>query len=407
MRITYKLLIIFLGYFLIFFPLGTDVKYCLFEKSNTIEDSLRAFCNVDYHTSPIPKKETESKAPTTPSPTPKPTPKPIIDITPQIEAMSYNTECLVINQETTFTQVISETKHKEKERNYFIEIYSSRPFGDFLLAENTACIPKGKTKVQIDNKFSFDTPGVLNTLIKIYDKKGGTLLLEEISTRQRTVEYILTSDTQLHGVDLFSTVNKTAAKAIKAAGYSFVVRYYSKNEGKRIYREEALNIKNAGLQLVTIYQDANHTYDCFTYENGYSECMNAIKQAIEIGQPVTTPIYFTVDLNADPSSINMVYDYFTGVNAAMADFSKTDSLKRSWKIGGYGSYFVVKSLDEQKLVSYLWQTLAWSDNQHYNYHFYQNEHDKTVAGLQVDTNYSSPNKNNDVGGYFVKSNLSN
>jgi hypothetical protein len=410
-KIQIAFLVMGIGVVMLILPTGTDVKYNYLQTSGSASgQSATVFNTVDCSATSdninVVEEKTEEKDIPDPSPEatpdPTPTPEPVVDITPEIDSMSYNCDYIAINQEVTLTQTISEKNNIDIERNYYVEIYSSRPFGDFLVAENTTCISAGDTSVKINNSFSFDTPGFLKTLIKIYDKKGGTLLYEEKGTRERTIEYVITSSKQLYGVDLFSTIDTTTAPIIKEAGYSFAVRYYSENKGKRIYRDEALAISNAGLQLVSIYQDANHTLECFTYDNGYAECMTAIDQAIEIGQPVTTPIYFTVDYNADYSNINIVYDYFNGVNAAMSDFTKKDSLRRSWKIGGYGSYFVVKSLDEQNLVSYLWQTIAWSNDQHHSYNFYQDAHDKTVAGLMVDTNYSNPDKNNDIGGFYVK-----
>lgn len=62
------------------------------------------------------------------------------------------------------------------------------------------------------------------------------------------------------------------------------------------------------------------------------------------------PIYFAVDFDAQPAQYAAIAQYFKGV-ASVIGRNRT---------GAYGSYAVLRYLSAGKLVTFLWQTYAWS-----------------------------------------------
>lgn len=324
------------------------------------------------------------------------------ELKPTISDMKYNKKSFIINEPVDFILTLCETANSNVSRDFYVEIYSNRAFGDFLVASTNVKLKENVTSATETITISFDTLGTLNTTVKIYDKKGGKILYSQKSTVQRSVNYELTSSKRLTGIDTYSPLTATKCKELKAQGVSFIVRYYSTaNSSKCITKNEAKIINDAGMQLVTVYQDRNNALSDFTYAHGKADGKAAIDFALKIGQPITTPIYFSIDYDANSSNISYVYKYFSGINDAMKEFKDKDSKGRYWQIGGYGSYFAVKSLYENGYATYIWQTKSWSGDKKYNYHLYQDKHDYTLCGIKVDRNITNPDKNNCFGGFFI------
>lgn len=208
------------------------------------------------------------------------------------------------------------------------------------------------------------------------------------------------------GIDYASKDYSTTSNlsSIEEAGYSFIGRYYSQSSWKAMTRTEARRISDAGLHIVAIYQDANNTKSYFTYSRGQDDCERAINQALEIGQPYNTTIYFAVDFDASSSSeLAAVVDYFEGVQDFMRDFSR-DNDRDDFKIGVYGSYKVIRHVyNNVSDVVDRFQTKAWSNgDRDSNAELYQ-------ASIDVDLKLSNGNtltvdkceSNGSAGGFQV------
>jgi hypothetical protein len=124
------------------------------------------------------------------------------------------------------------------------------------------------------------------------------------------------------------------ATAIKAANYDFVARYLSQSHWKVV--GEARAIEAAGLALVLVYEDCPTTSDYFSLGRGQADGIRAAQQALLIGAPTGTVLYFAVDYDASTKDIGgAVTQYFGGVTGALKSFATAN--RRSYSAGVYGS----------------------------------------------------------------------
>lgn len=219
-------------------------------------------------------------------------------------------------------------------------------------------------------------------------------------------------DRALMGFDCYSQLSLNQYQQFKTEGYSFVVRYYSSIDSNKVLtKNEAQYAADAGLQLVTVYQDYNNKPEYFNYNYGVSQCNSAIEQSINAGQPATSSnkpstIYFAVE-EASPGNIllSQVQDYFKGIMDTMNKFQTEDPDKRRWDIGIYGDYDIVKYVKENVNPNiFVWQTSLGQGQTKYfwkysNFNIYQNLHNITKAGINIDINYS--NDIGEIGGFTV------
>lgn len=179
------------------------------------------------------------------------------------------------------------------------------------------------------------------------------------------------------GFDTATKLNKTTAQNLKNAGFEYAIRYLPTTEWKSITKSEVDAILNAGLKLVSIYQCSNNKVSYFSYTRGKQDGQNAQKLAKELGQPKGTAIYFAVDFDVQPKDLQQILDYIKGLKETVKDY----------KIGIYGSYYVVNEVKKKAPVDYYWQTYAWSNGkvaEHIHMHQYQNG--VKVAGILIDRN---------------------
>lgn len=221
-------------------------------------------------------------------------------------------------------------------------------------------------------------------------------------SQQGTPQYI-------NGFDCASAYSLSKYKELKQAGYSFVCRYYCSNDAKISWKnclsaQEATDITNAGLGIVAVYEDGGRKPEYFNYNQGKSDCLNAINLAKAVGQATGTPIYFAVDydisINNDFTGIDA---YFNAVKDQMNDSSNP------WKIGVYGSNAVVTHVGNKLgQGTYLWQTYAWSGGEkNQNYNVYQYSNDVKECGISIDKDMGNSSNGYDVGAFTVDCNLNN
>lgn len=140
---------------------------------------------------------------------------------------------------------------------------------------------------------------------------------------------------------------------LKAHGVTFVCRYLSEvnalTKVKLLTPAEAKALSAANISIVSNYEwYANRALE--GEASGVADAQIAKQQHAECGGPADKPIYFSVDCD---TTGEQVAAYFKGV-ASVLGLSRT---------GAYGSYSVIKYLLDNDLISYAWQTYAWSAGQ--------------------------------------------
>jgi hypothetical protein len=150
------------------------------------------------------------------------------------------------------------------------------------------------------------------------------------------------------------------AAAIKAAGYSGVLRYLSPDSSKNLKNVERDSLLAAGLGIGLVWESSSGRAGQ-GYAAGVADGTEATRQAKALGYPVGCPLFFAVDSGA--LSASKVAPYFAG--------ARTTS---GYPVGVYGSGSVVDAT-----AGYKWQTSAWSAGYVSPHsHFYQRQH-TTVA----------------------------
>lgn len=167
--------------------------------------------------------------------------------------------------------------------------------------------------------------------------------------------------------------------ALKQAGVTFVCRYLSYvnplTQVKLLSAHEATSLAQAGIAVVSNYEwYANRALE--SAASGVQDAQIADAQHKACGGPPDRPIYFSVDCDCDGSQ---TIAYFKGVASVIG-------LERT---GAYGSYRVIKYLLDNKLITWAWQTYAWSGGAwDSRAHIRQYQNGVTFAGADVDYNQS-------------------
>lgn len=148
----------------------------------------------------------------------------------------------------------------------------------------------------------------------------------------------------VNGVDYSS--GRPGGAALKASGMAFAARYLSHTASKNLSLAEATDLAAHGVSAVVVWETTNNRAAAGR-SAGIADAHDAVQQAAAAEMPASRPIYFAVDWDADPA---VVIPYFQGVASVLG-------LPR---VGGYGGYKVVKYLLDHGLITWAWQTAAWS-----------------------------------------------
>lgn len=135
-------------------------------------------------------------------------------------------------------------------------------------------------------------------------------------------------------------------------GYTFVCRYLSHNPEKSISKEELTELKNAGLDIVLVWETTTGR-PLEGYQAGIDDANSAVQQISDIGAPDDCVVYFACDDAFNVVQQSTINKYFQGI-ATVLDLSC---------IGVYGGYGVVTRCFNAGVVSFGWQTYAWSHGQ--------------------------------------------
>lgn len=163
----------------------------------------------------------------------------------------------------------------------------------------------------------------------------------------------ITEDTTMTVRGLDYAGGRPAAAAIKAAGYTFVVRYLSDGgpslPGKLLTPAEADDLRGNGISIVSNWET---TADRMLggYAAGITDAQRALNQVIACGGRTDRPIYFSADWDATPAQQAQIDDYLRGA-ASVIGVENT---------GIYGGYWPVSRALNNGTARWAWQTEAWS-----------------------------------------------
>jgi Domain of unknown function (DUF1906)/Putative peptidoglycan binding domain len=178
------------------------------------------------------------------------------------------------------------------------------------------------------------------------------------------------------GLD-YSTARPSRA-AMKTAGVGFVCRYIGSQvreagrDAKWLSPTEAKSLHADGFDIVAVFETTAKRADGGR-DAGLADAHTAIAELAYCGLPADTVVYFAVDW--DTTVGPLITAYFRAVGEVLG-------IKR---VGAYGSYRVIKALFDAKLITYGWQTYAWSDGQWDDRsHIEQYSNGEKVGGADVD-----------------------
>jgi hypothetical protein len=133
--------------------------------------------------------------------------------------------------------------------------------------------------------------------------------------------------------------------AVKAAGYDFVIRYCGQpGTAKNATVAEVNDMLAHGVAVCLVFE-ATAARAGQGYDAGVADAHKAAYHQLILGIPASRPIFYAVDYDADPATVE---PYFRGLNSVAGPDS------------AYGGFRVVQRLRDDNLVVDTWQTVAWS-----------------------------------------------
>lgn len=144
---------------------------------------------------------------------------------------------------------------------------------------------------------------------------------------------------------------KVEGSAIKSAGYEFVCRYLSHSPAKNLTSDELTDFHNNNLDVVVVWETTTGRV-VEGQDAGVEDAKAAQSQMEALGYP-DTAIYFAADDDFQASDQPEINSYLKGV-ASVIGLDRT---------GVYSGYGVVKRCFDSGVVTYGWQTYAWSHSQ--------------------------------------------
>jgi Domain of unknown function (DUF1906) len=165
--------------------------------------------------------------------------------------------------------------------------------------------------------------------------------------------------------------------ALVAAGKRFACRYLSDNPSKNLTRAEADAGAAAGLWWVVVWEEHGGGLTTPPAESA----AESIRQAQALGIPAGRPIYAAIDWDAQPAEFDDIEIWLRGYAAALGPFVA----------GMYGSEQVCAAMLDRGVLSWAWQTYAWSGSAlDPRAQLYQYSNNVQCAGANVDLNRAFP-----------------
>lgn len=163
---------------------------------------------------------------------------------------------------------------------------------------------------------------------------------------------------------------RPAPGAIRAAGYTGVLRYVSRpdNNGKNITANELRSLRAAGL-AVTLNFEQYERRPLEGFTAGVQDAISADVLADKVGYPATAAIYYSVDFGTTYSAVR---EYFRGVHSAS---------RRA--VGVYGGLPIIRGAEADGFARYGWVTNAASWSGYSSWTALANEVRAHPAGLHL------------------------
>jgi hypothetical protein len=173
-------------------------------------------------------------------------------------------------------------------------------------------------------------------------------------------------------------------EAIAAAGYDFVCRYVTSGlpdlPNKQLTAAEAADYEAHGIDIVSNWESTG-TDAQNGFAAGVADAQQANANHLAVGGPPGRPIYFSLDWDEAPAQDAAVDAYFQGV-ASVIGLART---------GAYGAYWILTRLQAAGLITWAWQTEAWSgSNEDTVLNILQDNNAgyATINGIQCDIDYA-------------------
>jgi hypothetical protein len=167
------------------------------------------------------------------------------------------------------------------------------------------------------------------------------------------------------GVDLPTDASDVLTE-LRGSRLDFVARYYRDPASRwpPLTAAEARRLSSLGLKIVTVWESHSGSAWYFSYNSGVYDGYTAYRQAVAVGQPAGSAIYFGVDFNVNSAQLPQIDQYFRGVNAAFATARRGTP---GYRIGVYGSGAVCDAVMRARLAQYSWlsNAHAWAGYQSY------------------------------------------
>lgn len=180
--------------------------------------------------------------------------------------------------------------------------------------------------------------------------------------------------------------------ALTDGGYAGAARYLSYDQtGKNLSSAEAHALSLAGLHVVSNWEwfadlRADPKWRTWgPYALGRKHAADANELHAKVGGPADAPIYVSADFD--------VPDYAVNSDDPRAKLGAVGEYFRGWcdtlgvsRVGGYGGYHTIKRLFDGSLITYGWQTRAWSGGLWDGRAHLRQTRAATVGGAPVDVN---------------------
>lgn len=136
---------------------------------------------------------------------------------------------------------------------------------------------------------------------------------------------------------------------IAAAGYRLVARYLSHDPSKDLTVDELAGLLRVHDDVVVVFETtADRALS--GRAGGVDDGRETAARLVQLHAPEWVAGYAAVDFSPTPAQLPTVLGYFDGFRAGLA----------GRRVGGYGSYAVIKAGFDGKHIDLGWQTRAWS-----------------------------------------------
>lgn len=166
-------------------------------------------------------------------------------------------------------------------------------------------------------------------------------------------------------------------KKVYDEGYRYICGYLSNSPKKNLLKPDVEKAKQNNLSVVVVWETTEKRA-LEGYSAGEIDAKKALQQARDIGMPEDRPIYFALDWDFGSSDQIKINDYLRGCKSVVG-------LAR---VGAYGGYFVLQRCFDAGVITWGWQTVAWSKGKiEPRAHLYQYDTaTRYVGGTSVDLN---------------------